>query len=78
MVTQAVPGVGPYHCLLPVAVPHPLVALRLIFCLHPGLALLLSLIILLVGLLGSQLCLLPTNTPCCLGKLSVRKEETKL
>ena len=50
---------GAYHGLLPVAVPHPLVALSLILGLHPGLALLLSLIILLVGLLRPELCLLP-------------------
>lgn len=48
-----------YHGLLPVAVPHPLVALGLILGLHPSLALLLGLIILLVGLLCSELCLLP-------------------
>ena len=52
---------GAYHGLLPVAVPHPLVALSLILGLHPGLALLLSLIILLVGLLRPELCLLPKN-----------------
>ena len=50
---------GAYHGLLPVAVPHPLVALSLILGLHPGLALVLSLIILLVGLLRPELCLLP-------------------
>ncbi len=50
---------GAYHGLLPVAMPHPLVALSLILGLHPGLALLLSLIILLVGLLRPELCLLP-------------------
>ena len=50
---------GAYHGLLPVAMPHPLVALSLILGLHPGLTLLLSLIILLVSLLRPELCLLP-------------------
>ena len=75
MVHQAVQNVGRYHCLLPVAVPHPLVTLCLIFCLHPGLALLLSFIILLVGLLGPQLCLLPANTSYCLGSSHGRKNS---
>ena len=50
------------HGLLPVAVPLPFVLLGLVLGMHPSLALLLSLIILLVGLLSPHLCLLPAST----------------